>query len=142
VLVRAWSGIGPLIGALIGSWLTRSWQRKQWLLESRKAEYRELMSVLSESANCILNNSQRLAVQGMGTIKSGEQERQSDEAATRGHRIIEDRIFMADTVAREKIDERWVVLLKEKDIRKFWEAWDELHRLLLKMAREDLNLKS
>jgi len=75
-------------------------------------------------------------------LKSGEQERLCDEAADRGHTIISDRIFIADAIAREKIDQCWVTVLKEKRIDKFWNAWEELHRLLLKLSREDLKLKS
>lgn len=115
-VVKAWSSIGPLVGVLIGAWLARSWQRKQWLLESKKAEYRELLSGLSESAHYIGNNSPNLTVQGMLTVRTGDQERGSAESLTRGFRTIEDRIFIADTVARQRIEERWVSLTKENDI--------------------------
>lgn len=137
-LIGALSG---LLGVILGAYLTRSWQRKQWLLDSKKAEYRELISALSQAAHYILNNSPHLQLpNGMGGLKSGEQERLSDEAADRGHATISDRIFIADTMAREKIDERWVAVLKEKHVDNFWNAWEELHRLLLKVSREDLNL--
>jgi hypothetical protein len=116
VLVRAWSGIGPLIGALIGSWLTRSWQRKQWLLESKKAEYRELLSVLSQSAHCILNNSPHLTVQGMGTLKSGEQERESDEAAADGSSLYAVWQHQSDTaLLRVTLDSKISPLLRSSD---------------------------
>jgi hypothetical protein len=137
-LIGALSG---LLGVILGTYLTRSWQREQWLLDSKKAEYRELISVLSQAAHCILNNSPHLQLPNpLGSFKSGEQERLSDEAADRGHVTIADRIFIADTIAREKISERWVAVLKEKRIDKFWDAWEELHRLLLKVSREDLKL--
>jgi hypothetical protein len=85
-LIGALSG---LLGVILGAFLTRSWQRKQWLLDNKKAEYRELISILSQAAHYILNNSPHL--QGpnpLGNLKSGEQERLSDEAADRGHTII------------------------------------------------------
>jgi len=37
---------GTLCGVLIGHFLTRSWQRKQWLQDRRKEEFRELMTYL------------------------------------------------------------------------------------------------
>jgi hypothetical protein len=139
-LIGALSG---LLGVILGAYLTRSWQRKQWLLDSKKAEYRELLSVLSQAAHYILNNSPHLEQPNpFGSLKSGEQERLSDEAVDRGHAIIADRIFIADTIAREKIDQRWVMVLTEKRVDKFWSAWEDLHRLLLKVSREDLKLKS
>lgn len=138
-LIGALSG---LLGVILGAYLTRSWQRKQWLLDSKKAEYQELLSVLSQAAHYILNNSPRLQLpNGIGGVKSGEQERLSGEAADRGHATIADRVFISDTMAREKIGERWLAVLKEKRVDGFWNAWEELHRLLLKVSREDLNLK-
>jgi hypothetical protein len=74
-------------------------------------------------------------------IKTGDQERHSHEATDRGHTTIADRIFIADATAREKIADRWTAIVQEKDINKFWSTWEDLHRLLLKMAREGLNLK-
>jgi hypothetical protein len=42
LLGKTWGVVGPLVGVVIGVWLARSWQHKRWLLESKKAEYREL----------------------------------------------------------------------------------------------------
>jgi hypothetical protein len=141
-LARAWSVIGPLAGVCIGAWLSRSWQRKQWVLESKKGEWRELISCLSQSAHFILNNSPHLiGPGGMGGLKSGEQERQSDEAIDRGHTVIADRIFIADIMEREKIGDRWLAVVKHRDVNKFWSGWTELHRVLLKAARSGLGLK-
>ncbi len=42
LLGKTWGVVGPLVGVVIGAWLARSWQRKHWLLESKKAEFREL----------------------------------------------------------------------------------------------------
>lgn len=140
-LTRAWSGIGPLLGVCIGAWLSRSWQRKQWELESKKAEYRELISCLSQSAHFILNNSPHLSRGAVFALKSGEQERQSDEAIDRGHAIIADRIFIADVMEREKVGDSWLAVVRHGDISKFWDGWEALHRVLLRAARRDLNLK-
>jgi hypothetical protein len=143
VLLTVWGLIGPLAGIGIGHYLTRSWQKKQWTLDNKKAEYRELISTLSQSAHFILNNSPYLTLPNkMGGLKSGEQERQSDEAADRGHSIIADRIFIANFVAEEHIAERWSAVLKEKRVDRFWREWGDLHRLLLRAAREDLKLRS
>ena len=42
LLGKTWGVVGPLLGVVIGAWLARSWQRKHWLLESKKAKYRKL----------------------------------------------------------------------------------------------------
>jgi hypothetical protein len=44
---RAWSAAGPLVGVLVGSWLTTWTQRKHWLMDNKRAEYRKLLSTLS-----------------------------------------------------------------------------------------------
>jgi hypothetical protein len=41
-LGKTWGVVGPLVGVVIGAGLARSWQRKQWVPQSKKAEYREL----------------------------------------------------------------------------------------------------
>lgn len=38
--------IGSLIGVLVGAWLAARWQRRQWVLDNKKAEYREICRVL------------------------------------------------------------------------------------------------
>lgn len=42
-----WAYIGPLVGIAFGHWLSRSWQFKQWKLENRRQEYREVLSALA-----------------------------------------------------------------------------------------------
>jgi hypothetical protein len=49
LVLSLWAGVGPLVGLLLGHYLIRSWQRMQWLLDSRKQEFRELMSALSDT---------------------------------------------------------------------------------------------
>jgi len=44
-----WGAIGPFVGILVGHVLTRSWQQKQWMLDRRKEEWRELLTTLARS---------------------------------------------------------------------------------------------
>jgi hypothetical protein len=50
----AWSAIGPLVGVLIGAGLTSHIQRRQWLADRKREEYRELLTVLTESYGEVL----------------------------------------------------------------------------------------
>lgn len=115
-LARAWGGVGPLLGVLMGFWLTRSWQRKQWLLESKKAEYRELIGTLSRSFHCMIKY----------------------WPYPEGHRVIADRIFIEKVMRAEKIKERWGLLAAEKDWNRLHEYWKDLHEVLVKAAHRDL----
>jgi hypothetical protein len=71
LIVAARPAIGPLAGVVIGAWLSRSWQKKQWALDSKKTEYRELISTLSQSVQCLAENLPS-AVPGLGTLVSDE----------------------------------------------------------------------
>jgi hypothetical protein len=116
--VKAWSGIGPLNGVLIGAWLTRSWQRKQWVLENKKAEYRELISTLSQGFHIITKN---LPVGRSGSM-SGEEKRESRNAWVAGIQVIQDRIFIDEEMRVEKIQKKWVEIAR----------WGETKQLALR----------
>ena len=137
-LARAWSAIGPLIGVLIGSWLTRSWQRKQWVLDSKKTEYRELISTLSHSYHTIAKNAHL-----GGMIFSVEQLTDRSEASEAGKRVIEDRLFIVEEMRKENIRELWARLAAENEDEKRLAAyWNDLYGLLMKMAHRDLGIES
>jgi len=133
-----------LFGVLIGVWLTRSWQRKQWVLESKKAEYRELISILSESYHCIVKNWPiPLAPFGevIGSISDAPQRKEVLEAGVAGQRVIEDRIFIERQMRVENIREQWGLLAAKKDLTRIREYWKNLHDVLVKMAHRDLGIK-
>lgn len=41
-----WAAVGPLVGVIIGAWLAALWQRKQWKLNSKRAEYQAALEAL------------------------------------------------------------------------------------------------
>jgi hypothetical protein len=47
VFLTIWAAVGPLLGIVVGHYLTRSWQRRQWLADNRKDEYRKLLAGLN-----------------------------------------------------------------------------------------------
>ena len=55
--------------------------------------------------------------------------------------IVADRIFIADVMERERVGDRWLAVVKQRDVSKFWDGWEALHRVLLEAARSDLKLK-
>jgi len=55
VAYAIWAAVGPLIGVLIGSFLTSRTQRAHWLADNKKQEYRELLTVLSEAYTQLLH---------------------------------------------------------------------------------------
>jgi hypothetical protein len=93
------------ISGLLTFYLTRSWQRKQWLRDNKMAEYRELLSALSKSAHYILHTAPHYVFADM-TMQTGDEERQSAEADIEARRVIADRILIADRIRSENILER------------------------------------
>jgi len=46
MIQAVWNVLGPLAGVVLGAFLTWHWQRKQWFLDNKKAEYRGLLAAL------------------------------------------------------------------------------------------------
>ncbi|MFL6305449.1 MAG: hypothetical protein ACJ72H_18115 [Candidatus Sulfotelmatobacter sp.] len=54
VLVYIWALIGPLAGILIGHYMVRSWERRRWLADNQKEEYRRVLTALNRMNNLVL----------------------------------------------------------------------------------------
>jgi hypothetical protein len=48
VFIAIWAVVWPLVGILLGHYLTRSWQRRQWIADNQKEEYRRLLVALND----------------------------------------------------------------------------------------------
>jgi len=89
-VLSIWAGVGPLAGLLLGHLLLRSWQREQWILDSRKAEFRELLSALSDTVVHLMMSEPAL--------KAGRGEKEFAEfvaAQKVAMRVLADRIYIA-----------------------------------------------
>ncbi|PYX33190.1 MAG: hypothetical protein DMG77_00790 [Acidobacteria bacterium] len=140
-----------LLGVVIGSVLsiagnfalnlfTHSRQHKQWVLDSKKAEWRELIGTLTRSARCFAD---ALPVIGeyVPRVITGDQQRRIFEADSEARRAIQDRIFIAKRTQQENTLERWSSLTEKEDAVSFWDEWEKLHQTLLNSAYQDLGMK-
>jgi hypothetical protein len=138
------SALGGAIVALVGNFIlqnkTRSWQREQWLLDHKTAEYRELLSTLAQSVECMAQNSPHFGMALKGMAIDGQRDAY-EQAAGRGKAIIRDRIFVAQLVADEQLLDQWQALAGARDMSEFWNQWEILHRTIVKAARKDLGVK-
>jgi hypothetical protein len=48
VLLNVWALLGPLLGIFIGAYLTRRWQRQQWIADNKKREFKDLLSAMTQ----------------------------------------------------------------------------------------------
>jgi hypothetical protein len=131
-----WGAIGPLVGILVGHVLSRSWQQKQWMLDRRKEEWRELLTTLTRSFVTICR------LTGPMRVLDGDDMRALDEAQTVAQTTIRDRIFIAKELKELKIYETWVGAARafEKDMiyMPFAEQYAVLNAKIVAAATKDL----
>jgi hypothetical protein len=130
-------GIGSFLGNVITLYVSWILRRKEWLRDSKKQEWRELISTLARSVHYILGNSP-----GHLIAVSGEQEKGVLHANVEARSVIEDRIFIAHQLRRGNILERWQLLVNEGDFSRMAEYWDHLHTDLVAAAHKDCGVKN
>src|ERR1039458_4104042 len=93
--------IGTLGGVLAGRYLTRSWEREKWLLDSEKEEYKELMSTISASYGTIMQASEP------GYTRSANDKQAIREAQLNVLRMLRDRVFVAGSLSLDELFGLW-----------------------------------
>jgi hypothetical protein len=99
---KIWPAAGPLIGIFIGSWLTRSGDRKKWMNDNRKEEYRELLTALTNATTSLLG-----AYQNSLFFVDEKEKLEATEQYTNSLKVIQDRIFIAAEIGNMKLFDRW-----------------------------------
>jgi hypothetical protein len=104
-------GIGGTLGGIcVGHFLTRSWQREQWLLDCSKDEFRELIASLTSAAIAIV-------------IYKEARDAKSDRAKEcllavldtqhSVYRVVASRIYIARDLKDLKVMDRYVAISQE-----------------------------
>jgi hypothetical protein len=96
--------LGTLGGIVIGQRMARSWQRKQWLLDKKIEEYRELLASLTETFTA------HVRMQGEGL--DSESQRKVADLEAKSLRTIRDRILVAKEISEASILEHWILALR------------------------------
>jgi hypothetical protein len=140
---------GTLLGVLIAfagqfliQWRLVAWQREHWTRDSKKAEWRELIGTLCQSARCMLNNWYNAAFDIEPDPEDmARMQRLWSDADSEAIKTIQDRIFIADQMQKEGILERWQKLaISDGDMSRFEKGWNEFHAALVKAAQDDLKI--
>jgi len=135
---KAWSAVGPLFGVLVGAWLATNNQRRLWVLDNKRAEYRKLMSTLSESATAFV------FVYGRDPSPAeGPARRAVDKAAQKSGSVIFNRLFIAKKIEELRLIDRWTDMTaayrKDHDTAKFGKELKMLMHDIRTAAVEDLS---
>jgi hypothetical protein len=110
-LVVAVVGItGTLGGVVLGQWMSRSWQREQWLLDNRKQEFHELVSALTSTVvDVIVYKEARDAK----SERAPEFLNKIIDTHHQVYNVIADRIYIAKDVKALNIIDRYIEILRE-----------------------------
>jgi hypothetical protein len=97
-----WSVLSVLIGVLIGALLADRLQRKRENTNSKKEEYRELLSTLSQAAGRIAD------FHGPVADHSSDEERAYYEAKEKALIVIDNRLFITREIEKIDLRGRWI----------------------------------
>jgi hypothetical protein len=102
-----WAAVGPLAGILVGHVLTRSWDKKRWLLDCRKQEFKELVTALSAEVAAMIQY-QDAPRDSRGPIhQSHERLQKLREAHATAFNVISDRLYIANDVQELDVSHRF-----------------------------------
>jgi hypothetical protein len=129
--------VGPFVGIFVGHWLGRSWQRKQWLMDNRKEECRELSSGLSAAHSAIAD----IAAQKLtgNALISGEDERNAWRLRIESYRLLRNRIFLAHELKKENLLARWLDATQRvdhgrMDLQEFTKVYGQINDAIVALA--------
>lgn len=126
---------GALIGIVLGHFLTKSSQHKQWIRDHRSAEYRELLTALTKSFLDISLYDSRFDADAGDRTKS---------LAARNDAllIMSDRLYVAVDIARLEVGKRWIKAVQtfrdNHDSSEFSRAFDDIRLSILTAAHKKL----
>ena len=122
---------GALIGILLGHFLTRSSQHKQWLRDNRKQEYRELLSAISEAF---------LLVYKYGPYGKSDNYQLVQSMKHESFKVLHDRIFIAEELKSAGILGKWTNIINSMEPGQFdWSVEDQFTLLKAELVRMALN---
>ena len=129
---------GVVVGAVLNYFLTDRSRRKQWRAESRKTEFRELLTAVNQSFTTILALSRN-------TPFFHDDQRQTDLALaeTSAASVIADRMYIADEIRELKVMERWTAAARKfahgRDIEAFANEVSQLSEDIRQLALKSLD---
>jgi hypothetical protein len=136
LLLAMWAAAGPLVGILIGHFLSRSQQRKQWVADNEVKEWREVLTTLTTALIAIVETDEKIP-----KVPGEEIERlkRRHEARNLVNEVLANRIFIAHTVRSCDMFTMWKNALErfdhDHDAETFGKAFGELTALVLKGAK-------
>lgn len=102
-ILGVWAALGPLVGVRYGQVLARRWQREQFIRQSKKEEYHEVLRALAVAISPIIQSE---LVREEAEIKAGIL------AENVCREVLESCIFVAKELGPLKVYKRWGELVQ------------------------------
>ena len=109
IFLNIWAAVGPLLGVALGGWLTMKNQRRLWILDNKRAEYRKLMSTLTRTYTMLM-------YVYSDTARTGKDELKCKNMRLAALNVMRDRIFIAKEVAKMGISIKWSKAVGELNV--------------------------
>jgi hypothetical protein len=127
----AWASVGPLVGVLFGAMLTRTWDRRKWINENRKEEYRELLTALTSACTALIDNAQAI-------VQTPAEQIFARDEYFKSLQVLQDRIFIASEIHKLNLFDRWGTSMKHlqetKDFRTFEDRFEVMKNEIVTQA--------
>jgi|SRR5580692_3142278 hypothetical protein len=136
-VVGIWSVAGPLLGVFIGAYIANRNQRKQWIADNKRAEYREVLGVTSKVLMTYLN-----AELSSPDLRAWHMDH--PEALVSIVEVFGSRIFTASVLRKLRLTDRFVevftVFAQDRDSSKLIDSLEALNDEILGAALSDIGM--
>jgi hypothetical protein len=138
IIRSAWPVLGPFVGICIGAYLTTRTQRKQWVRDNKRTEYRELLTAIGDAAGKMILYYGRNPV-----VLTSSEQLDMWETVRATLSVIYNRLFIANEVVGLGIQHRWenaVTALRDRhDVTCFVTSMDSIMEDIRKRALKEFS---
>ena len=130
-----WGVIAPLVGILVGHYLSRSWQREQWFRDKRYEDYQAVLSATVAAFTAIV----RVDMTSLTSHFTPEMQQEVEVIKADSFRVLRDRIFIAEELDYGGILVQWDSIVTNygmhtSDEQEFTGRFSEFNDKLVRMA--------
>ena len=144
---RVWAVVGPLVGIVLGAWLTQRWQRKRWICDNKVAEYRGILDALNSYRFMLIEYQSlyKVALVAVPAQKAYDDLVALAKALGAVTNAFADRIFTRQAIEKSGVRNDWSAFADklrsdENDLNKLLKMIDGVHDKLVMTSQNDLNL--
>lgn len=135
-VLGVWAAIGPIIGILLGHYLTHSGQHEQWLRDCRKQEFRELLTAFSKCYVTVMLFGRP------GVIRNEQEMKDYFDDQREALVTVSDRMYIAEDVGKLDLYRRWTAAVgdfnRDNAHEVFSTRFDEIRLEILRVAHRGL----